>query len=101
MRSELRVDEPNGSERRQTGIPAEKMVGYLISSAALAVTVYLASASFLDRIQRDIESIAREQSNLRVTVEAYYREREPWIKRLELLEARCSEIRERLGGRDR
>lgn len=73
------------------------MATILLSGAALAFGVYSAGATYLGGLQRDIDAVALVQADLVARLESYYRERDPWIKRIEQLESRCSEVRERLG----
>lgn len=75
----------------------EKMATLLFSGASLALGFYLAGASYLGGIQRDIDAVALVQADLVARLESYYRERDPWLRRIEQLESRCSEVRERLG----
>ena len=84
-------------ERRKSGLTPERIIANTLTAAALAFGIYSYVTTFLDGIQSDIDGLALEQAVLSGRLDAYYREREPWIKRVELLESRCNEVRERLG----
>jgi hypothetical protein len=73
------------------------MATIIISGATLALTTYVAINGYLAGLQHDLNRIDAAAAVLDAKFTAYNREREQWIERIKYLEARCTEIRERIG----
>jgi hypothetical protein len=89
------------TERRKAGVPIEKWIGVLLTGTALAFGFYEATGAYLDGIRTDIEQLARDQAVLIRELEFARAETSSTNRRLELVESKCAEIRERVGSQSR
>ena len=85
--------------RRDPGAAREKSVVSITSIfAAISLAWVLSSAwvGFRDSILAELNACASRAELLSAKVEQYYRERDPWIKRIELLERQRDQLNERM-----
>jgi hypothetical protein len=89
-------DEPH-YQRASERISPEKVVAVLVSAAALAFSVGSAAMAVYDRILDDVGELHRSIDVLETRIEAYYRERSPYVDRLLDVERKQAAALDRLG----
>lgn len=87
--------------RSEPGNGREKTVASLASlvgAVSLAWVLSAAWVGFRDGVLAELGACASRAELLSAKVEQYYRERDPWLKRIELLERQREQLGERLQG---
>ena len=88
-------------ERRKAGLPIERWILVVFSGAALAFTFYESGGAYLDGIRTDVEQLTRAQAVYERDLEFARAETAAVNRRMELVESRCDDVRERLGKLER
>ena len=95
------MDNGDESERRKAGPPIERWILVVFSGAALAFTFYESGGAYLDGIRTDVEQLTRNQAVYERDLEFARAETAAVNRRMELVESRCADVRERLGKLER
>ena len=95
------MDNGDESERRKAGLPIERWILVVFSGAALAFTFYESGGAYLDGLRTDLEQLARAQAVYERDIEFARDEASAILRRIELVESRCDDVRERLGKLER
>ena len=89
------------SERRRSGPSVEKWILVTFAGATLAFSFYESTGAYLDSIRTDNEQLMRNQAVFERELEFARIETSALVRRVELVETKCAEIRERIGAKDK
>ncbi|NJL71346.1 MAG: hypothetical protein HC888_06900 [Candidatus Competibacteraceae bacterium] len=86
-------------ERRKSGLPIERWILVVFAGATLAFSFYESAGSYLDSLHDRIEQLMRDQAIHARDLEFARAELSAIARRVELIETKYVELRERIGSK--